>query len=76
MIVEPSTPRPRRGLATAAVLVCLFLITLISLATLRATFARRQMVRSQELSLQSEWLAAAGMGARPVSARGRRQIHR
>jgi Tfp pilus assembly protein PilX len=51
----------RRGLATAAVLICLFFITLISLATLRASFARRQMVRSNELKLQAEWLAEAGI---------------
>jgi type II secretory pathway component PulK len=48
-------------MATAVVLVCLFVITLISLATLRATLARRQEVRSQEQKLQAEWLAQAGL---------------
>jgi Tfp pilus assembly protein PilX len=60
-MIRSTMGRRSRGLATAAVLVCLLLITLISLATLRASFARRQMVRAQEVKLQAEWLAEAGM---------------
>jgi hypothetical protein len=60
MIVE-RTARPRRGLTTIAVMICLLIITLISGALLKVGLAQRDMSRERERRLQAEWLAESGM---------------
>jgi hypothetical protein len=61
MIISGATPSRRRGLTAVAVLVCLIIITMISGAVLRVGLALRDEARSQERSLQAEWLAEAGI---------------
>ena len=60
MIRRP-TDRPRRGMLTVVVLVCLLVLTLIAGAILRAGSAHREDQRAAERRLQAEWLAEAGL---------------
>ncbi len=61
MIVRTASRPRRRGLTAVAVLVCLIIITMISGAVVQVGLARRDEVRAQERSLQSEWLAESGI---------------
>lgn len=60
MIPRP-TDRPRRGMLSVAVLVCLLILTLIAGAILRAGAAHREEIRAAERRLQADWLAEAGL---------------
>jgi Tfp pilus assembly protein PilX len=60
-MIKPAIDRPRRGLLTIAVLVCLIVLALIAGAILCTGVARRDEVRAQERRLQAEWLAEAGL---------------
>ena len=54
--------RPRRGgLASAVVLVVLFVIALISVALVKVAFARRAEVAREERRVQAGWLAESGV---------------
>jgi hypothetical protein len=58
---RPAPNKRSRGLTVIAVIVCLILITLISLAMLKLGLAQHTQVRAQEHRLQAEWLAESGM---------------
>ena len=61
--MRPNTDRSsRRGLASVAVLIALFIIALICAGLLKLGMARRSEVGSDERLLQAEWLTDAGLG--------------
>ncbi len=53
--------RPRRGLASVAILIALIVIGLIGFGLLKVGLARRGEVGAEERRLQAGWLAEAGL---------------
>ena len=53
--------KPSRGLTVVAVLICLFVLTIVSGAVLKVGFARRELARAQERRLQAIWLVESGV---------------
>jgi hypothetical protein len=53
--------RSRSGLTAVAVLVCLVVITMLSVALLKVGLAHRDGERAAERKLQAQWLAQAGL---------------
>lgn len=59
--MKPSHRRtPQRGMTVVAVLICLIVITVISVALLKVALSQRKFVRGSEHRLQAEWLAESG----------------
>jgi hypothetical protein len=59
--MKPARGRtPRRGMTVVAVLICLIVITVISVALLKVALSQRKLVRGLEHRLQAEWLAESG----------------
>jgi hypothetical protein len=56
-----SRSRPRRGVISVAVLVCLLVMTIIVGGLLRMIHTQRVLVRSEERRLQADWLAESGV---------------
>ena len=59
-IDHPSVGR-RRGLASVAALIALFVIGLICVGLLKVAFARRAEVAREERRVQASWLAESGV---------------
>jgi hypothetical protein len=53
--------RPRRGLITVAVLICLVVIAMIGVGLLRVGRLERTTIDHDERALQAEWLAESGI---------------
>jgi type II secretory pathway pseudopilin PulG len=59
-MIAARAKKPSRGMTVVAVLVCLIIVTLISGVVLKVSVAQRELARSQERRLQTEWLAESG----------------
>jgi Tfp pilus assembly protein PilV len=60
-MMRPVRTKSSRGLTVVAVIVCLIVVTTISLAMLKFGLAEREQARALERRHQAEWLAASGM---------------